>query len=232
MLCGANNEHIADVIYHTHLALARAIADLDSHSPRHGYEQLFGGVSPTDVKGILQKIIAGNSATLVPAAGDSIHGSTIRISPKIACMDPPTASLYSHPSYLKNVCRNPRNTSPFAVYVQPTPYIVICQLFWDQPMLPPIPTAKSKHLICPAWNPLMQQVDPRGPSEFSTFGYQIFSFIQQGVHFYEHESLGTSTSPKEVWQWRDMTRLSPADKRKNPMNYAAYVASKFCLFAM
>ena len=218
---------MADVIKYSRIALGRAIQDLGSGSPSHGYEQLFGSTSPADVKGILQKILAGSPATLVPIDGPTLRGSDIHISPTIACMDSQTAPLYDHPSFLKNVCRSSSHEAPsFAVYVQPTPYIVICEPFWRQPILPPIPTPKTKHLICPAWNPYMQQIDPRGPWERDIFGYQVFSLIHEFVRFYEHQSRGMFTIPKEAYEWQDMIRLSPAQKRVNPMNYEAYVASK------
>jgi len=103
------------------------------------------------------------------------------------------------------------------MYLQGTPYILICEAFWDTTVLPPDIPQVPKAEVCPAWDNTKKQLDRRGASEDTCFFHQAFLFIHEGVHFYIQTSLGSDTCRRRCMGGRssflDKHRISVETQR-------------------
>jgi len=218
-------------------------------------EQLFRNTPPSDIKITFQKILNGSPMPLswgshynylpfAPPQIKDVFGRKGRYphvlhpppsrgaqsSPRILCVDDQTVAQYNLPDIIKEACQrlaSPEAEPPDTLYLQGTPYIVVCESFWDLQVLPPSTRQARKSKVCPAWDPKTRMPDHRGPSIDDCFAHQALDFIHEGVHFYIQNSLTDWTLPREAYEWPDILSRQASYLRRNPSNYQVYAGSKF-----
>lgn len=166
------------------------------------------------INGVLENIAAGTP--MLPA---QVAGGFLTSSPIITCvstmLDPHEASVpyisaiaagYQH-------CRN----DPIRIaggYIQGTPLIVLCPLFWGIP-------AKPTRSTCNRVNEATNRFRGDGLSLANT---QVSVLLHELVHFYSEAASGVQVEYERI-RLNDCVGLSAKRSRSNPNNYIYYVYS-------
>lgn len=153
--------------------------------------------------------------------------------PKVLCINERTEKQYKFPAEFKDHCKQdltrPESDS-FAMHVAGTPWIFICESFFNPPILPPSTREVPKSKVCFTWDPNLLLHDGRGATAYECFYYQAFMFIHECIHFYVPDALNDISKPKEIYVFSEgLIARQSSDLRRNPMNYQVYAASKSSL---
>ena len=201
-------------------AVLFALSDLRSGAPSHGFNRLFKNSPRSEVEATLQQVAAGSIR-------DDHHRHNAF--PSIVCANSRTRVQYNLPPVWIKDCQGESKQIYYAFFAQPTAYIVLCELFFTMPLIPPKMNQPPKPLVCPVWLPDRQKVSAIDEDGTHTCLYQAFALIHEAVHFYRVGSLNREVAPVEQYTWPGMLGLKPRYQLENPKNYEAYVASMLCL---
>ncbi|KAI4233921.1 MAG: hypothetical protein LQ349_004117 [Xanthoria aureola] len=201
-------------------ALNPALKDVQtSHShPTGAYEIFFK--DPTNapfVATVIRNITAG-PAMYPPGAHTT--GSPTFICPKKGDMNVRSPDGRVGDAYTQCI-----ESSTAARYLGPTPWIILCPVFFAQPALPPSDS-------CPTVNPHTNHFIRKIPADKTTAGSsvwqnQMWILFHEMVHYYLYAQPGYINFHPEVYNVNHAWALSAADSLRNSENFVFYAATVY-----
>lgn len=182
------------------------------------YQTYFKDISYAPfINGVLQNIAAGTS--MLPAQVAPGFSTSSPIITCVSTMPDPHESPVPFSPYISAItagyqhCRSDP-TGAIGAYIQGTPLIVLCPLFWGV-------SAKPTRRICNRVNEATNQFQSDGLSLVNT---QVSVLLHELVHFYSEAASGVQVTHEGI-RLNDCVGLNAEQSRLNPNNYVYYVFS-------
>lgn len=207
--CKSNDNNIATLLKSLRNILQPVMTDLDSSSSSNAYTTFFKDIAYAPyVRTILTNIQIGASVASEPGR--------ISSTPILFCVDGPDQVTFEQDNNeVDAYTRCQSYLGVPAMILLPTPFIVICPVFFTHAPIPVQSTAS-----CYTVNPHRNQFVQNGKSLIK---FQIWHIMHELVHYYVY---ATTQQDLDVYGINDCLALPARRAVLNPNSYTYYVASK------
>ena len=209
--CKSNIQNLSSVLLSLQDALKPVLADLKSKRPSAAYKAFFKKAAYAPY---VRKIF---SNLLGPVAVTTKSHSTAQ-TPIFVCIDSLEQLVWDEKQEEIDAYDFCTSDSLIpAAMILPTPYIIICPMFFEEPAIPTV-TNTSCMSLDPK-EPYLFTYDGRSPVE-----YQPWHLLHELVHFYVYASKDTY---KDFYGVNECIYLKGRTAILNPQSYSYYAASKY-----
>lgn len=147
--------------------------------------------------------------------------------PTFACATPGVFPLHMPDGAVVDAYTDCINTGFVASYNYPTPFIMLCPMFFQ---LEPYPPADACPTVTRRTNHFVRKPEDEDIAGSSIRQNQMWILFHEVVHYYLYAQPGYVMLRPEVYSINKAWKLSAADAWRNSANYEYYAYSKFLVF--